>query len=149
MASDSDLRSYADTWIHLSGGLLLMQLAILTYIISGFEKNDEYATMIFSFGTCISITSLSSVAIFLASRDPRQIRFSLSRLIDFGVGLTAASLAISAAGIAYYVSVVTGSIVNAWLVFFVLFFSLLIFYPFLYFRYLSNQKSDSPKNDSY
>lgn len=82
---DEKLRSVADSWIVVTTVFLALQLSIATFTLSYFSNKKDLLPL-YLFSTTFEILPMVlALGAFLAIKDPRLRKYSLSALVDRGV----------------------------------------------------------------
>jgi hypothetical protein len=131
---DEKLVKAAETYGRITTVFLALQIAGMTFLIT--QLNGDHA--IFYFGIIGIPPMIASLAVFLGISDPR-FDLSQNKRIDIGIALFAASLFITAIGSGYGTYVITRDLFLGVAMSAAFIGTMLIFYPFGYYRYLRNK----------
>lgn len=128
-----DLRRYADTWIIVITVFLTVTIAGVTFFPSQNPKHEEVGPVYWMTFVWAVISLSASIAIFLLARDPRQIRYSLSKMIDLGVACFTAGLFLISIGIGIRGYYLFGHTNDIFVTMPIIMISITIFFPILYY----------------
>lgn len=141
LTDEHQLRKYAETWIIVTTVILTITFAVILFVPKDDVKNPDFGFLGGILAVIVIAVLATSLGIFLNARDPRQVRYSTSKLIDLGVGLFSSSLFLGAISMGIREYMLSGIVEFAVAESLGIIAVVAIFYPIMY--YLVRRKKTS------